>query len=78
MSVANRYATQSAAAAIETQDGAGIDGREPSKRGSVKEATMSEAFELASAPRWSGTPGRLEVWYTTLTNPATGCTTKPV
>jgi len=33
---------------------------------------MSEAFELASAPRWSGTPGRLEIWYTTLTNPATG------
>ncbi|MFH8369774.1 hypothetical protein [Streptomyces sp. NPDC018031] len=24
------------------------------------------------APRWTGTPGRTEVWYTTLTDPATG------
>lgn len=25
-----------------------------------------------AAPRWRGTPGRTEVWYTTLTDPATG------
>lgn len=33
---------------------------------------MGEAFELASAPRWRGTAGRVEVWYATLTDPATG------
>ncbi|MEV6654346.1 hypothetical protein [Streptomyces sp. NPDC051219] len=28
--------------------------------------------EQHMAPRWDGTPGRTEVWYTTLTDPATG------
>ncbi|WP_234042713.1 hypothetical protein [Streptomyces marianii] len=28
--------------------------------------------EALTAPRWKGEPGRTEVWYTTLTDPATG------
>ncbi|MEV4615870.1 hypothetical protein AB0K43_25255 [Kitasatospora sp. NPDC049258] len=28
--------------------------------------------QAALAPRWDGTPGRTEVWYTTLTDPASG------
>ncbi len=28
--------------------------------------------DLASTPRWKGRPGRMEVWYATLTDPATG------
>lgn len=30
------------------------------------------AADRDPAPRWDGTPGRTEVWYTTLTDPATG------
>jgi len=33
---------------------------------------MNEALALASTPRWSGTPGRMEVWSATLTNPGSG------
>ncbi|MCF6526076.1 hypothetical protein HOY81_23820 [Streptomyces sp. JJ36] len=31
-----------------------------------------EAADALTAPRWHGEPGRTEVWYTTLTDPATG------
>ncbi|MFG3661098.1 hypothetical protein [Streptomyces sp. NPDC047706] len=31
-----------------------------------------EAADALTAPRWNGEPGRTEVWYTTLTDPATG------
>ncbi|MFE6335807.1 hypothetical protein ACFVOK_21765 [Streptomyces sp. NPDC057798] len=30
------------------------------------------AAPVAPAPKWDGTPGRTEVWYTTLTDPVTG------
>ncbi|MFI1955369.1 hypothetical protein ACH437_26625 [Streptomyces xinghaiensis] len=36
------------------------------------EAAVPEADGRHLAPRWDGTPGRTEVWYTTLTDPATG------
>ena len=32
----------------------------------------SSTQELAANPRWSGAPDRLEVWYATFTDPATG------
>ncbi|MFI7411441.1 hypothetical protein ACIBU0_22510 [Streptomyces sp. NPDC049627] len=34
--------------------------------------TADSASDLDPAPRWDGEPGRTEVWYTTLTDPATG------
>src|SRR5690349_10422005 len=33
--------------------------------------TMSDDLRSASAPRWRGRPGRLEVWYATLSDPTT-------
>ncbi len=41
------------------------------RRANPGEATSSQADELFR-PRWRGQAGRLEVWYTTLTDPATG------
>lgn len=33
---------------------------------------MDEATRSAAVPRWDGKPGRLEVWYATLSDPVTG------
>lgn len=32
---------------------------------------VNKELQLAAAPRWRGQPGRLEVWYATLSDPAT-------
>ncbi|EUA69015.1 hypothetical protein I553_2203 [Mycobacterium xenopi 4042] len=46
----------------------------------IVDATMNDELRSAAAPRWRGQPGRLEVWYATLSDPVTragcGCITK--
>ncbi|GAB3964035.1 hypothetical protein GCM10029978_023610 [Actinoallomurus acanthiterrae] len=46
-------------------------GRRSDARASAGRAVAYDAAELFRS-RWRGQPGRLEVWYTTLTDPATG------
>ncbi|MFF8729272.1 hypothetical protein ACF073_22630 [Streptomyces sp. NPDC015171] len=46
--------------------------RFPRDTGTAEPGTAEPEAGRYLAPRWDGTPGRTEVWYTTLTDPATG------